>query len=370
MQNILTNKNDYFFQNINKMDYSASQKDHPSQKIIGKISDMNDYTMGNTATKDNTNEMDIEDDRNVQVMGFDFINANNSNNENNRDDCFKDNIPQSCMVQINKFYGYQEGADNNFAKQLDLFEEKHNNIDNTEIKSKNKETEKNKENEMVIEKEKQNAEGEDNTQKMQDIFIVLIPQSQRVLSFNEAKNVIYNGCGSNLLESIKPLLISLGVSEILIVLTTNDKIGYSYESNRKFADRDIGDLIINSHHKNENESNKKAKGKRIKEILQKEMDDKTIVIKAINAIFNLRFNDFLYAFLEDESEIIIKNDYNDNNKTKVYFDKIEQSPCQPYYRVKFVTYKDCFNKKYPQELKQFYKEQITLLMRGKLQGRK
>ena len=100
------------------------------------------------------------------------------------------------------------------------------------------------------------------------------------------------------------------------------------------------------------------------------MDDKTIVIKAINAIFNLRFNDFLYAFLEDESEIIIKNDYNDNNKTKVYFDKIEQSPLKPYYRVKFVTYKDCFNKKYPQELKKFYKEQITLLMRGKLQGRK
>ena len=184
MQNILTNKNAYFFQNINKIDHSSSQNDHPSQKIIGKISDMNDYTIGNVATKDNTNEMDIENDRNVQVMGFDFINANNSNTENNRDDCFKDNIPQSCMVQINKFYGYQEGTDNNFAKQLDLFEEKHNNIDNTEIKSKNKETEKNKENEMVIEKEKQNAEGEDNTQKKQDIFIVLIPQSQRVLSFN------------------------------------------------------------------------------------------------------------------------------------------------------------------------------------------
>ena len=130
--------------------------------------------------------------------------------------------------------------------------------------------------------------------------------------------------------------------------------------------REIGDLISESNYKNVNESNKNPKKEKIEIILEKEMNDETIEIKAINATFHLIFLDFLFAFLEDRSEIIIKNDYNDNNKTKVYFYRSEQSPLQPHHSVKFVTYKDCFNEKYPQELKQFYKDQIILLIRGKL----
>ena len=185
---------------------------------------------------------------------------------------------------------------------------------------------------MVIEKEKQNAEGKGGVKKKQNIFIVVMPL-RRMFSFNEAKNIIYNRCGSNTLDLLKQLLISFGVDEDLLILTTNDKIGYSYKSNREFAEREILDILSNSYHKNVTESNKKAKAKRIKEILEKEMNDETIEIKVINATFHLIFLDFLSAFLEDRAEIIIKNDYNDNNKTKVYFYKSEQTPFQPYYRV-------------------------------------
>ena len=374
MQNTI--KNDYSLQKNNKIGCLTSQKDNSRQKNTEKLFNVKNYTIGNATTIENTNqndEMDIEEEEEEKVVkGFDLTSVSNLSDENNTDDILKDTVPQSCMNQFKNYYGNQEGRENNLVKQLDSYQEKLDNVNDTEIKSKNKNNEENSEenddeNEMVIEKENQNVNQKNTIQKKQGkIFNVIIPQLPRMFTFNEAKNVLYNKCGANTLDSIKKLLKPLGIDENLLFLTTNDKFGYSFKKNRDFFLKEIGDLIINSFPKNMKKPNKVAKKAKIVEILEKEMNDETREIKVINAIFHLLFLDFLYAFLYDRAEIIIKND---NNKTKVIFYRSEQKPDQPYYEVKFVTYKDCFNDIYTQNQKEFYKDQIILLIKGTLHGR-
>lgn len=305
-------------------------------------------SIGSQPQNKNSNNvnMEIEKEDNNTIYEQD-INKKVNNMNNNQEELFDIN---------------QNGMDaNKLENELEAFEEEQKQND-TKIglineKNENSNEKDNDAYEIVFCEDKQIPKEKDMMKK---------PPAKRYLDFNISKNVIFNRCSSNTVISIKQLLIPFGVSENLIIITTKNKIGYSYGSNRNFFLIEIGDLISNSYPNNIKKSNKEAKKEKIEKILKNEMNDKTKEIKAINATFHLIFLDFLYAFLEDESIIIIKNDYDDNNKTKVYFYKSDQSPLHPYIKIKFETYKDCFNEKYPQELKQFYKEQIILLIKGQL----
>ena len=353
-------------QNIYNNDYSFLQYYSSEQYLENNNNDYtithnytNENSKGNQPENKNTNNvnMDIEKEDNNTIYEQDNNkNENNMNNMNNN---------QGTLFDIN-----QQGTENNLVNELEALEEEQRQNDTKIelIKEKDENIEeKDNAHKIVFCKGKQIPKEKDGIQKKESkICMVKKSSTQRMFKFNLAKDVIYNKCGSNTIDSINLLLILLGVDEDLIILTTDDKFGHSYKSNRNFFLREIGDLISNSYCRNVKISKKGAKKGKIEKILKQEMKDKTIELKAINAIFNLIFLDFLYAFLEDQSVIIIKNDYNDNNKTKVFFYKSDQLPPLPYYKVKFVTYKDCFNDKYTPELKQSYKEKIFQVIRGQL----
>ena len=277
---------------------SNNDYDNDDERISNYTYDPNDQNNNcnesfNKDTNENTIEYKNDKSENMDIEEEDS-NTINEQDINNKEDFI--NIDSELLFNMN-----QEEKENNLAIDLESFQEKHNNVNITEFApinetienfNVNSNNEIDSENEEVIENENHISKEENDIKLIQGLIIrLLISLLPRMYAFNEAKNVIYNKCGSNALDSIKQLLIPLGIDEDLLILTTNDKFGHSFNSNREFFLREIGDLISNSYQKNVTESNKNAKKEKIKLILEKEMNDETKEIKVINAIFNLRFLD-------------------------------------------------------------------------------
>ena len=145
----------------------------------------------------------------------------------------------------------------------------------------------------------------------------------------------------------------------LHVPTIEKQMGYSYKNNFKFLHKTIYDIFIDSSPKRvkdeikNNRENYNYNKIEINKLLQQENNNPNVVIKIFNKIFNLKFGDFLLAYLNDEKEIKIGG----------------ENICLK----KFKTFGQCFNERknnYTQSQKDLYKKHILDIIENKKSYRK
>jgi hypothetical protein len=213
-----------------------------------------------------------------------------------------------------------------------------------------------------------------NGKKNCDLFSVKRKREKngsRMKSINLAKNCLYENCMLNTKFVYKDMFSLCGIVGFDLKFSIKDKMGHSYASNRNFFRMKIKYIFCDSAPNacNNKDQYKANKRQRLDNILQEEMDNPNQNIKVINAMFNLYFTDFFFAYLNDESKIIVKN--NSNGQTKVYFyKKIDlENIKEPAYIFDFNTYKKCLNDKYSKKLKKEFKNEMIDLLLGKKNGR-
>lgn len=179
---------------------------------------------------------------------------------------------------------------------------------------------------------------------------------------------IYMSCFINIYNLILTILEYLGIFDYDLNLSIANEIHFAFTDNKNFLLKlikdIIGDLIPNKiKDKQQYISNK---SKKLNEILKEEMNNLSQKIKALNAIFNLSFYDFLSAYLNDKKKVYIMNDA--DGKTRVYFRKYELS--QDYYVqfFPFQTFKDSFlgNEKQKKEYKEKMVKKLARIMGPKI----
>ena len=192
-----------------------------------------------------------------------------------------------------------------------------------------------------------------------NIFKVIKP---RKYDFDNAKPCILTSCMKSIGSLVKFILILVGLGEdFKINATSRDKFGNSFDENRNFFQKKIKDIFCNSTQKNtKNKIQKKTDTTNIlSSILEQEKISLSIKIKLFNAIFNLPYKYFLYAYLKDFTYIMIRLDKNgktivtflpDNNPYKDSLNNLSI--------FKFKTYKDCFTEKYDKERKEKINKKI------------
>ena len=155
-----------------------------------------------------------------------------------------------------------------------------------------------------------------------------------------------------------------GINRNFVLLTTNDKIGFSYRKNIRFIKRAMKYLIFKSSSKDASDNFKKRKNVFLKNILNRERDDPKKKVKAINKAFNLKFRDFLMAFMNDKQTIRFKK--NNNNETEVEYseessNEFSSDVCT---QVKFETFKNHFNDNegYEVEHREEYRREMNKLI--------
>ena len=175
---------------------------------------------------------------------------------------------------------------------------------------------------------------------------------------------IYMSCFINIYNLILTILEYLGIFDYDLNLSSANEIHFAFTDNKNFLLKlikdIIGDLIPNKiKDKQQYISNK---SKKLIEILKEEENNPSQKIKALNAIFNLSFYDFLSAYLNDKKKVYIMNDA--DGKTRVYFRKYELS--QDYYVqfFPFQTFKDSFlgNEKQKKEYKEKMVKKLARIM--------
>ena len=190
--------------------------------------------------------------------------------------------------------------------------------------------------------------------------IIFSPNLKRHVPFSNIMKQILKSC----MESIEALIIEIlnfyGIYDYIVYSSVYDKIRNS-SSIISFCQMPIK-YIFNESAPNQvrNKKQYKEKNKQSNDyLLEKEKNDPNLEIKALNAIFNLPYIDFLEAYINDESTIIIKN--NIQGDTKVYFtkDKINQdSSSESMLVFNFDTYKNFAKYKYDKNQKIGFKEKM------------
>ena len=179
--------------------------------------------------------------------------------------------------------------------------------------------------------------------------------------FCNAKKSIFCSCMMSIDCLTQTILNYFGIYNFDLLLTTYDKIGNSYTKNKEFCHRQIKDIYYNSvpNQVRKKEQYKEKNRQILDDILKDELIDPNKKIKALNAIFNLPYLDFIRAYLNDESKMIIKN--NIKGETKVYFTKgkiNQNSSSESILFFNFKTYKNCFNYKYDKNQKKEFKDKM------------
>ena len=150
------------------------------------------------------------------------------------------------------------------------------------------------------------------------------------------------------------------IDKKFVLLTTNDKIGCSSKDNKGFINGTIKYLIYNSSSKDASKDFIERKNAFLKNILNSERNGP----KAINKAFNLKFRDFLIAFMNDKQTIRFKK--NNNNETEVEY---SEESSRDFYsdvcaQVNFGTFKNHFsdNEGYEEKHREKYRRKMTKLI--------
>ena len=196
-------------------------------------------------------------------------------------------------------------------------------------------------------------------------------KTPRMLYFDDAKLCIFKSCMENIDSLKENIFHCLDLSEFKLNSTIKDKLGKNQIEHKLFFQKLIKEIYCNSTQKNTKDKKRDKHNKEaiLNDILDQEKKDYTIKIKILNALFNLSYYDFLYAYLNDFTYIIFKN--NSNGETVVDFCQSTKGysfrDCLIF---DFITYKNCFIGKYDEEHKERFKQRILEMILGLLKKKK
>ena len=137
--------------------------------------------------------------------------------------------------------------------------------------------------------------------------IIFSPNLKRHVPFGNIMKQILKSCMESIDALIIEILNSYGIYDYIVYSSVYDKIRNS-SSIISFCQMPIK-YIFNESATNQvrNKKQYKEKNKQSNDyLLEKEKNDPNLEIKALNAIFNLPYIDFLEAYINDESTLIIK----------------------------------------------------------------
>jgi hypothetical protein len=173
-------------------------------------------------------------------------------------------------------------------------------------------------------------------------------------SYDNARKKIFNSCKMSIYNFTNEYIQNkYGLK--LHVPTIEKQIGYSYENIKKFIQKKIYDIFCDSSPKRVKDEIKNNREKYnhnkniINRLLDEEKSDPRIEIKILNIIFNLSFSDFLMAYLNDDKEIKINDNYTIDLKG-------------------FITFNQSFNERknrYTQAQKNMFRKNILDIIQNK-----
>ena len=198
--------------------------------------------------------------------------------------------------------------------------------------------------------------------------VILSPNLIRHYPFGNVKKQIIKSCMESIDSLIKEIFDTFGIYHYKIYSTVYDKIGNSRSSNINFYQMKIKYIYNNSVPNKVKNKEKYLEHKRqiLYDILLEEKNNSNKEIKVLNAIFNLPYLDFLKAYLNDETKVIIKNDI--NAETEVCFTKgnmNQNSSNESILNFNFETYRDFYKYKYDKNQKIEFKEKMMNMFLGK-----
>lgn len=198
--------------------------------------------------------------------------------------------------------------------------------------------------------------------------VILSPNLIRHYPFGNVKKQIIKSCMESIDSLIKEIFDTFGIYHYKIYSTVYDKIGNSRSSNINFYQMKIKYIYNNSVPNKVKNKEKYLEHKRqiLYDILLEEKNNSNKKIKVLNAIFNLPYLDFLKAYLNDETKVIIKNDI--NAETEVCFTKgniNQNSSNESFLNFNFETYRDFYKYKYDKNQRFEFKEKMMNTFLGK-----
>ena len=198
--------------------------------------------------------------------------------------------------------------------------------------------------------------------------VILSPNLIRHYPFGNVKKQIIKSCMESIDSLIKEIFDTFGIYHYKIYSTVYDKIGNSRSSNINFYQMEIKYIYNNSVPNKVKNKEKYLEHKRqiLYDILLEEKNNSNKKIKVLNAIFNLPYLDFLKAYLNDETKVIIKNDI--NAETEVCFTKgnmNQNSSNESFLNFNFETYRDFYKYKYDKNQRIEFKEKMMNTFLGK-----
>jgi len=197
--------------------------------------------------------------------------------------------------------------------------------------------------------------------------VILSPNLIRHYPFGNVKKQIIKSCMESIDSLIKEIFDNLGIDDYKIYSTVYDKIR-NVSSNINFYQMKIKDIynkFIPNKVKNK-EKYLEYKRQILDDILTEEKNNQNKKIKVLNAIFYLHYLDFLKAYLNDETNVIIKN--NMEGETEIFFTKgnINQNPSnESILYFNFETYKDFYKYKYDKNQRIEFKDKMMITFLGK-----
>ena len=198
--------------------------------------------------------------------------------------------------------------------------------------------------------------------------VILSPNLIRHYPFGNVKKQIIKSCMESIDSLLNEIFDIFGIYHYKIYSTVYDKIGNSRSSNINFYQMKIKYIYNNSVPNKVKNKEKYLEHKRqiLYDILREEKNNSNKEIKVLNAIFNLPYLDFLKAYLNDETKVIIKNDI--NAETEVCFTKgnmNQNSSNESFLNFNFETYRDFYKYKYDKNQRIEFKEKMMNTFLGK-----
>ena len=198
--------------------------------------------------------------------------------------------------------------------------------------------------------------------------VILSPNLIRHYPFGNVKKQIIKSCMESIDSLLNEIFDIFGIYHYKIYSTVYDKIGNSRSSNINFYQMEIKYIYNNSVPNKVKNKEKYLEHKRqiLYDILLEEKNNSNKKIKVLNAIFNLPYLDFLKAYLNDETKVIIKNDI--NAETEVCFTKgniNQNSSNESILNFNFETYRDFYKYKYDKNQRIEFKEKMMNTFLGK-----
>ena len=198
--------------------------------------------------------------------------------------------------------------------------------------------------------------------------VILSPNLIRHYPFGNVKKQIIKSCMESIDSLLNEIFDIFGIYHYKIYSTVYDKIGNSRSSNLNFYQMEIKYIYNNSVPNKVKNKEKYLEHKRqiLYDILLEEKNNSNKEIKVLNAIFNLPYLDFLKAYLNDETKVIIKNDI--NAETEVCFTKgnmNQNSSNESILNFNFETYRDFYKYKYDKNQRIEFKEKMMNTFLGK-----